>query len=60
MTMFAAWIVVGGANRIVDASPEQGYGGVTPDEAFKLLATEWGRHVRGCAVEVVRTWEGQG
>jgi hypothetical protein len=51
------WIVVGGANRIVVAAPELiGGGGVTSAEAFKLLATEWGRRVRYCAEEVVLAW----
>lgn len=57
MTSIVEWIVVGGANRIVGAEPEQGYGGVTPDEALKLIATEWGRHVRGYAAMIVRAWE---
>jgi hypothetical protein len=57
LTAIATWIVVGGANRIAGASVDQGDGGVTPDEAFKLVVTEWGRHVRGCAAMIVRAWE---
>jgi hypothetical protein len=48
LTAIATWIVVGGANRIIGASVDQGDGGVT----------EWGRHVRGCAAMIVREWEG--
>jgi hypothetical protein len=52
------WIVVGGAHRIVAAAPELvDQGGVTPDEAFVLLATERGRRARYCAQEIMRTWE---
>jgi len=51
------WIVVGAANRLVAISPELvDQGGVTADEAFKLLATEWGRHVRYSAQAIVRAW----
>jgi hypothetical protein len=60
MLAFATWIVVGGASRLVGAAIDQGYGGVTPNEAFKLIATEWGRHVRYFAAEVVRAWEQEG
>lgn len=41
MVTIVTWIVVGGAGRFVGAGHDQGYGGVTPDEAFKLIATEW-------------------
>jgi hypothetical protein len=51
------WIVVGAANRIVVASPELvDQGGVTPDEAFELLATERGRRARYYAEEIVHAW----
>ena len=49
------WILIGGANRLVIVAPDQP-GGVTGPEAFKLLATEWGRHVRGFAQQIVHTW----
>lgn len=51
------WIIVGGAHRIV-ASPEPvDRGGVTPEEAFQLLATEHGRRVRYFALKIVREWQ---
>lgn len=51
------WIVVGAANRLVVATPELiEQGGVTADEALKLLATEWGRHVRYFAQEIVHAF----
>ena len=48
------WIIVGGANRLVSATPELiDQGGVTSNEAFVLLATERGRRARHCAQEIV-------
>ena len=56
MREVVSWLVIGGANRIITAAPEQPAGGVSQEEAFLLLATERGRHVRFFASEVVRSW----
>lgn len=58
IVLFTKWIIVGGANRIARVGMTPGrLGGVTNEEAFKLLATEWGRLTRFYAENVVRAWE---